>query len=391
VVDGYFSVSIDFGPGKFTGDARWLYITVRGPGEIFFTGLLPRQPINAAPYALHALNATGGGDSQWSSSGGNLTYSGGNVGIGTTTPTSKLEIAAQNGLKISGFQPFMTLKDTNTNLSSLFAGGNGDFGWYPNSHIGGNPAMILRNGTGRLGVGTTSPTGKIHAESSSGSEAAILGKNTGDWVGVYGESANFRGVYGKSTNGTGIQGESGAAFNSGVNGYSTNAQGWGGYFSNSAGGTALYANGLTKVKTLEIMGGADIVEGFETGGEALEPGTVVVIDESHPGELRASKHAYDHRVAGIVSGAGGIAPGIRLGQEAVMDGETPVAMSGRVYVRCSVQNGKIRPGDLLTTSDHPGLAMRAGADQRAHGAIVGKAMTALDAGTGLVLVLVNLH
>jgi hypothetical protein len=74
-----------------------------------------------------------------------------------------------------------------------------------------------------------------------------------------------------------------------------------------------------------------------------------------------------------------------------MDGETSVAMTGRVYTRCSVQGGRIRPGDLLTTSDHPGLAMRAGDPDRANGAILGKAMSALDSGTGLVLVLMNLQ
>jgi hypothetical protein len=56
-----------------------------------------------------------------------------------------------------------------------------------------------------------------------------------------------------------------------------------------------------------------------------------------------------------------------------------------------VQGGRIRPGDLLTTSDHAGLAMRAGDPARANGAILGKAMSSLDAGTGLVLVLVNLQ
>ena len=153
----------------------------------------------------------------------------------------------------------------------------------------------------------------------------------------------------------------------------------------------LLANGLAKVKTLQILGGADIVEGFETGDDVLEPGTVVVIDERNPGELRASARAYDSRVAGVVSGANGVAPGLRLGQEHVMDGETSVAMTGRVYVRCSVQNGRIRPGDLLTTSDHAGHAMRASSAERSNGAVLGKAMTSLDAGTGLVLVLVNLQ
>jgi len=51
----------------------------------------------------------------------------GNVGIGTITPTSKLEIAAQDGLKIAGYQPFLTLRDTNSaNNSSYIQSANGN-------------------------------------------------------------------------------------------------------------------------------------------------------------------------------------------------------------------------------------------------------------------------
>jgi hypothetical protein len=66
-------------------------------------------------------------------------------------------------------------------------------------------------------------------------------------------------------------------------------------------------------------------------------------------------------------------------------------MSGRVYVRCSAEKGAIHPGDLLTTAGAAGCAMRARDEGRSHGAVLGKAMTALDHGTGLVLVLVNLQ
>jgi len=48
-------------------------------------------------------------------------------------------------------------------------------------------------------------------------------------------------------------------------------------------------------------------------------GSVVVIDEEHPGKLKLSDQAYDTRVAGIVSGANGINPGISLNQEGVSD------------------------------------------------------------------------
>jgi len=51
----------------------------------------------------------------------------------------------------------------------------------------------------------------------------------------------------------------------------------------------------------------------------------------------------------------------------------------------------IKPGDLLTTSDTPGHAMKVTEHPRAQGAILGKAMSSLESGTGLVLVLVTLQ
>jgi hypothetical protein len=55
VNDGYFSVELDFGADAFTGDARYLQITVNcGSGD---TTLSPRQALTAAPYALYALKA----------------------------------------------------------------------------------------------------------------------------------------------------------------------------------------------------------------------------------------------------------------------------------------------------------------------------------------------
>jgi hypothetical protein len=117
----------------------------------------------------------------------------------------------------------------------------------------------------------------------------------------------------------------------------------------------------------------------------------MVIDDESPGRLRASSNPYDRKVAGVVSGAGGVRPGIRLGQEGMLDGDTPVAMAGRVYVKCTTENGPIRAGDLLTTSGRTGHAMRATDAERSHGAVIGKAMSALEQGEGLVLVLVNLQ
>jgi hypothetical protein len=96
-------------------------------------------------------------------------------------------------------------------------------------------------------------------------------------------------------------------------------------------------------------------------------------------------------VAGVASGAGGIRPGLSLRQTGAAEGGTPVALSGRVYVRCSAENGPVRPGDLLTSADLPGHAMRASDPERAFGSVLGKAMTGLEEGTGLVLCLVSLQ
>ena len=53
---GLFTVSLDFGP-VFTGQAAWLEVAVKGPGDPAFTTLAPRQPLMPTPYALHANHA----------------------------------------------------------------------------------------------------------------------------------------------------------------------------------------------------------------------------------------------------------------------------------------------------------------------------------------------
>jgi len=119
--------------------------------------------------------------------------------------------------------------------------------------------------------------------------------------------------------------------------------------------------------------------------------TKVLVLGDGTGGLVASKGDYDRKVAGVVSGANGVKPGLELGQDGLLDGEVPVAMSGRVYVKCSTENGAIRPGDRLTTAALAGHAMKASDGERCDGAVLGKAMSSLDEETGLVLVLVNLQ
>ena len=152
----------------------------------------------------------------------------------------------------------------------------------------------------------------------------------------------------------------------------------------------LEVNGTARVTVLEITG-ADLAEKFPTT-ETLEPGTVVEIDPDNPGHLRKAQGAYNKRVAGVVAGANGLSKGIILGNLEGSEDHTPIAMSGRVWVYADATHEAIEPGDLLTTSDLPGHAMKASDPSRAHGTVIGKAMTRLEKGkTGMVLVLVNLQ
>lgn len=156
----------------------------------------------------------------------------------------------------------------------------------------------------------------------------------------------------------------------------------------------LAVNGWTKTSVLEITGGMDLSERFNITDHEREilPGMVLSINPEQAGELQLSQEPYDKRVAGVISGAGGVNPGMLMGQsDSPIDGHVPVALTGRVYVWADAGNASIIPGDLLTTSTVPGHAMKVQSSKQAQGAILGKAMTELRDGRGLVLVLVSLQ
>jgi hypothetical protein len=162
----------------------------------------------------------------------------------------------------------------------------------------------------------------------------------------------------------------------------------------------LHVEGTTMTSVLQITGGADFAENFDVNvapsnaAEALkvEAGMVVSIDPASPGKLVLSTQAYDRRVAGIISGAGGVKPGMMMSQAGTLaHGQHPVALTGRVYCWVDASQGAVEPGDLLTTSATLGHAMKVSDPAKAQGAIIGKAMTGLKEGKGLVLVLVTLQ
>ncbi len=258
------------------------------------------------------------------------------------------------------------------------------------------------------------------------SGSALVADANGGWA-VFGRSQTSLGVFGQTigNNSSGVHGRSEGAGGNGVFGYapggstgtagvsvgghgvygqSDNAAHAGGYFRNTApGGDALRAdgpvrvNGRTVTQVLEITGGADLAEPFAMRDQhEIEPGSVMVISGEGTGTLELSTRAHDKRVAGIVSGAKGIQPGLRLRQEdaGVVGGAggRDVALTGRVWCLCDATDAAVEQGDLLTTSAMPGHAMRVSDHDAATGAILGKAMSSLPRGkTGHVLVLVSLQ
>ena len=163
------------------------------------------------------------------------------------------------------------------------------------------------------------------------------------------------------------------------------------YVGGGGGPGNLHVVGSASVCSLTIRGGCDLAEPFEMSDREIPKGSLVIIDEENAGKLKLAGQEYDTRVAGIISGANGINPGISLHQDGLIDGGQNVALSGRVYALADASNGPIKPGDLLTSSNTPGHVMKVTDHERAQGAIVGKAMSALKDGRGMVLVLVSLQ
>ena len=154
------------------------------------------------------------------------------------------------------------------------------------------------------------------------------------------------------------------------------------------------SSGSSRIVTdvLQIKGGSDLCEGFDiVHSDEATPGMLVSIDPEGIGSLKVTDEPYDKKIAGIISGAKGINPGMIMNQEnSIANGSRSIALAGRVYVLASLENGNITPGDLLTSSSQRGYAMRVDSSNPSHGAIIGKAMTTVDE-EGYVLVLVNLQ
>jgi hypothetical protein len=134
----------------------------------------------------------------------------------------------------------------------------------------------------------------------------------------------------------------------------------------------------------------DVAE-WVPSSEQLSAGTVVVLDSTTSNQVTSSSVSYDTRVAGVVSEQ----PGIALGEKS--DGKLLVATTGRVKVKVDATKSPIHIGDLLVTSDVPGIAMKSepvnlgGVQLHRPGTLIGKALEPLAKGRGEILVLLSVQ
>lgn len=441
VSQGLFATPVDFGVNPYTSSQTlYLQIAVRpsstGPGGAY-TPMGTRQALTPAPFSL-------------ATRGVNVDAVG-NVGIGTSMPNASLEVdrSAVGGGKVlqlqnswpswntqSDFNSYRFIQTaspiaTDGNWKALHVGAGGVSIGYPNTPVYNSTDALYVNGN--VGIGTNNPQrkldiqgGRLRVNNSEGNGNSVIEISNDSATNIIQTDAlvNSAGTYNLQiyTHVGGAVNLQPGGGNVGIGTYTPGARlSFGTYTnataptialweSNGAGMTGIgmeggamnfWAGGAVKakvrndgvfeVKTLQIDGGSDLVEGFDSQAKDIEPGTLMVIDPAHPGQLMPSTSAYDSKVAGIVSGAGGVKAGIHMGQDGVMDGKNPIAMTGRVYVKATAANGAIKPGDLLTTSDLAGHAMKASDENTKRGVVIGKAMSGLDKDTGLVLVLVNLQ
>ncbi len=133
------------------------------------------------------------------------------------------------------------------------------------------------------------------------------------------------------------------------------------------------------------LSGADLAEAYRTHDATIGAGDIVRVDGSLKAGVQKTAGAYDSAALGIIS----TAPWLILGDTDAMEGRPVLlALSGRVPVKVSLENGPIKAGDYLTTSSIPGVAMRA----TQPGQMIGKALADFTgSGTaGTVMTFVNL-
>jgi len=341
------------------------------------------------------------------------TSTGGNAFEISNTGSGRGIFSSASGVSGQGVRGEATDTGSGTNIGGYFvaAGGSGR-GIYAEatnagdvSNYGGYFKSAGKSGTAVLGHATASGIddisnigGRFQADGKYGIGVMGATGSSGDgaryggyFVANWGDEAV--GVYGKGF-GIGVKGESNnvAVYAEATHSHGTGllAKGGSSAFAADLWGKVMIRELSTGNPVMELGAGLDYSEGFDVSeNKVISPGSVLIIDPENPGKLTLSAEPYDSKVAGIVAGAKGLGSGVRLGVDQF---DHDVALAGRVYCNVDATEMGIEPGDLLTTSDIPGYAMKATDYARAQGAILGKAMEGLERGKkGQILVLVTLQ
>lgn len=357
VSDGFLGALVnaggEFGTDAFTGEARWLEVELDG------VTLSPRFPVSATPYALGlapgaSIQGTGDAFSVTSSGSGSKAITGTSTSGGANTTGVYGEAQASGGRGVHGEA---------THETGATAG------------VRGVTLSNNSNATGVFGL----------VMEADGTGAGVKGQNNGTTgYGVWGQGgANAYGVLGQ-TNATSAAGV--WAHNSGT-GAALRAEGNGDLIQGWDLSPVNLRFRVTDDGNVTADGSfsspaADFAE-MLPASQHTEPGDVLVV--STDGSLAPSTEAFQRTVAGVHSTKpafiGGVVP------DAQPENEIPLAVVGIVPVKASAENGAITPGAMLVASSIRGHAMHGG-DNPPQGAVIGKALTGLDSGTGTVRMLV---
>ena len=128
--------------------------------------------------------------------------------------------------------------------------------------------------------------------------------------------------------------------------------------------------------------------------ELVESGDVVIIDFENPGKVKKSAKAYDYSLAGVVSTKPAVliegSAMIFMNNGFILNQTKPaVALAGRVPTKVTDENGMIKAGDLITTSNKKGYAMKCKKPIDCIGAIAGISLENQDEKEDKIMVMVK--
>jgi hypothetical protein len=331
-----------------------------------------------------------------------MTVYNGKLYIGVTEPTGSADVIrlddsgttagwAANFVRVNPSQGTMVTGGTSaiTGISSmsvhngrLYIGtnkvGNAEIYRFDNEIF----TKVSQLDSGRIALGGTTGIDEISTMISYEADLFVGTKDTTAGGEVYKNSVVLDESYSLLFHGfNSTLGESNGQWNDGEIKYVASA---GGQMNSSGGnnpGQFVFSAGL-----VTAFGAYDVAEDYPTRDQQVQPGDVVSLDVNEYGMVNRSKTPYDTRMVGVYSER----PGLRLTQkDSTINGGTaiPIALVGRVPVRVSTEGGSIEPGDSLTTSSVPGIAMKA---TRA-GMVLGRAMEPFNGeGIGKILTFVNM-